>query len=206
MKPIDRMGLSLLPFTLAVASHTRWGIKSWSEFEARNVLTPFDSTRWDAGAFAPVSLVIGWDTPQHCIGGLWLSPDMAIQTGLVEVDVEVNGKLLCTHQAQWTHGEVFSLFFPRLVHTATVTLTFTKTPSWVALLWIQAWQYRGEPAVLKSPIALPISDATALRRRAITTHHVHQNPASCPPESARPPSARACAPSSEAAAAPLARK
>ena len=198
MKPVDRMGLSLLPFTLAVASHTRWGIKSWSEFEARNVLTPFDSTRWDAGAFAPVSLVIGWDTPQHCIGGLWLSPDTAIQTGLVEVDVEVNGKLLCTHQAQWTHGEVFSLFFPRLVHTATVTLTFTKTPSWVALLWIQAWQYRGEPAVLKSPIALQPSDATALRRRAVT-------PASYPPESARPPSARARGPSFEAAP-PLAQK
>ena len=198
MKPVDRMGLSLLPFTLAVASHTRWGVRWYSEFEARNVLTPFTQTGWNAGAFAPVSLVIGWDTPQHCIGGLWLSPDMAFQTGLVEVDVEVNGKLLCTHQAQWTHGQVFSLFFPRLVHTATVTLTFTKTPSWVALLWIQAWQYRGEPAVLKSPIALQPSDATALRRRAITR-------ASCPPKSARPPSERARGPSFEAAP-PLAQK
>ena len=167
MKPCDRMGHSLLPFTHANASHTRWGLSN--EFEARNVLTPFDGTGWNAGAFAPVSLVVGWDVPQHSIAGLWLSPDMVPETGEVEVRIEVDGALLCTHRALWKHGEIYSVFFPRLVHADAVTLTFIKSPSWVALLWVQAWQFRGEPMVVKSPIAFPpIKSGSSLRRRSLS--------------------------------------
>jgi hypothetical protein len=75
MKP-DRMGCSLIPFTHAIASHTRWGISCLNEFEARNVLTKLDGTVWNSGAFAPVSLAIGWGIPQHYIAGLCLSPAM----------------------------------------------------------------------------------------------------------------------------------
>ena len=82
----DRMGCSLLPFTSALASHTRWGISCWNEFEARNVLTKLDGTIWNSGAFAPVSLAIGWGIPQNNIAGLCLSPDMVPETGVVKVE------------------------------------------------------------------------------------------------------------------------
>jgi hypothetical protein len=182
MKP-DRMGHSLLPFTHAAASHTRWGIDSWDEFEARNVLTPFDRTGWNSGAFAPVTLTVGWGVPQHCIAGLWLSPDMVPGTGEVEVEVRANGhELLCTHKAEWRNGQILSILFPRLVHTETVRLTFTKSPSWVALLWAQAWQFRGGPTVVKSPIA-PVTTLLRRRRGRLASASSGWRPPPPPPQS-----------------------
>lgn len=158
----DRMGCSLLPFTVATASHTRWGVDYWNQFEACNVLTPFDGNTWNSGEFAPVSLTVGWRVPQHYIAGLWLSPDMVPETGMVEVAVRTKHETLCVHTAEWTHGRIFSIFFPRAVHTAELTLTFTQSPSWISLYWAQAWQFRGDPTVVKRPIAL---GHTALQRR-----------------------------------------
>jgi hypothetical protein len=166
MKP-DRMGYSLLPFTRATASHTRWGVVYWNEFEASNVLTKCDGTEWNAGAFAPVSLTVGWDIPQHCVVGLWLSPDMAPETGVVKVEIRDDGddSVLCAHEAVWTRGGVYSVLFPRAVHTSAVRLTFTQSPSWIALFWVEAWQCRGEPTVVKTPVSLVANTGLLQQRR-----------------------------------------
>jgi hypothetical protein len=147
MKP-NCMGCSLLLFTHAVASHTRWGISCWNEFEAHNVLTKFNGTGWNSGAFAPVSLAIGWGVPQHNIAGLCLSPDMMPETGILEVEIRANNETLCTHRALWTTGQNHSIYFLRLVHTSTVNITFTQSPSWIALFWEEAWQFRDKPTVI----------------------------------------------------------
>lgn len=174
----NRIGYSLLPFTHASASHTRWGVDSWNQFEASNALIPFSPPSWNSGEFAPVSLTLGWGIPQHHIAGLWLSPDMVPETGEVEVMVYVDNELLSIHRAEWTNGRIFSIYFPRAVHTASVKLTFTQSPSWIALYWVQAWQFKGRPTVVKSPIAL--TTGTAQRRRPFT-YDRSSSPAESPP-------------------------
>lgn len=161
MKP-NRMGCSLLPFTHATATHTRWG--AMDEFEACNVLAKHDGTSWNSGAFAPVSLTVGWEIPQRCIAGLCLTPDMVPETGVVEVEVRVNNERLCTHTADWTGGRVLNIPFPHVVHTSAVKLTFTQSPSWIALFWIEAWQFRGVPTVVRSPISLTTGPVPFRRR------------------------------------------
>jgi len=164
----DRVGYSELPFTHAVASHTRWGISCWNEFDAHNVLTKCDGTEWNSGAFAPVSLTVGWGVSQHYVAGLWLSPDMVPVTGVVEVEIRANDDaILCTHRAEWTRGQIYSIFFPSEVHTSALTLTFTQSPSWIALFWVEAWQFRGGPTVVKSPVSLSANTGVLQQRRCV---------------------------------------
>jgi hypothetical protein len=114
-----------------------------------------------------VSLIVGWDIPQRCVVGLWLSPDMAPETGVVKVEIRDDGddSVLCAHEAVWTRGGVYSVLFPRAVHTSAVRLTFTQSPSWIALFWVEAWQFRGEPTVVKSPVSLSANAGSLQRRR-----------------------------------------
>jgi hypothetical protein len=110
----------------------------------------------------------GWGVPQHNIAGLCLSPDMMPETGIVEVEIRANNETLCTHRALWTTGQIYSIyFFPRLVHTSTVNITFTQLPSWIALLWAEAWLFRDRPTMIKSPRSLS-THASLLQRHTIS--------------------------------------
>ena len=175
MKP-DLMSYSHIQFTYAIASHTRLGIILENEYDAYNVISKSDKTSWNSGTFAPVSLTLGWDIHQHCITGLWLSPDMLPQTGMVEVKISLNDdEILFIHKAKWTCGQIYSIFFPKKVHNvSTIKITFTQSPSWIALFWIKAWQYNGECTVLKTPVSL-FANPVKLRKRMVRTPNVTSN-------------------------------